>query len=944
MDQLPIPSTEAARKIVVVLGMHRSGTSAITRGLPELGVDLGDTFIPTIVSQNAKGFWEDIDLNHLDDELLNAMGFRWDSVAAITPSAFKGQEVDAFRMRAIDLLVKKLADKPVWGFKDPRVVRLLPFWKPIFESLGVLDNYIIVVRNPLSVAKSLEVRDGFSFAKSCLLWLEHTLSAVSQTVGSPCVVVDYDLLLDNPIRELERIATTLKLDMPANEQLANSEYLRHFLTTELRHFSLPSGVLRTHPVYAGLAREVYELMVQVTQDRLSIEELRSKEPWKRVEDLLENFAPFLLYLDNREKCLEELQNEKKFQAEEFCTLRSQIVEIEQQLRTKDTELRQHQAQALELTNQLTAATQQLHTKDTELQRRQAQALELTNQLTAATQQLCTKDTELQQIEQLLLKEEQRAASRIEDLEGQLATASNQISDLLHSTSWRITTPMRFFKYRMLTLKEIIREWVYVVYLVLPFSMEAKLKIKSVIFATLSPLLRNTTMYRAWLVHENSKFKPESVATVTAGPSLSEGSIERQAELACEDSRPESVATVTAGPSLSEGGIERQADHLLARHLTNRSDPQLLMIDSIYPKPDRDSGSIDAANYIQIFLDLGYQVTFMACNEFGVNGNYRRVLEEKGVRCPALPEYESVDQFIAAEGATFNLVFLSRIHCGGLFYEMIRRYSPDAKIIFNTVDLHYLREEREARIRDDRIALSSAQSTKERELYIARQADVTLVVSDNEKEIIEREVPGAIVSMIPLMRDCPGPVKNFKNREGIGFIGSFLHQPNVDAVNYFLECIWPFVLEKIPTCHFYIIGADMPDEIAEYIDNNVVPIGYVNKITPWLEHVRLSVAPLRYGAGAKGKVASSLAHGVPCVASPVAVEGMGLQDGLNVTVAHTVQDFVDRIALLYENESEWLRLSQESYLFASSIFSLTAGKQYVKNVLDTLNLPGGNQPM
>jgi glycosyltransferase involved in cell wall biosynthesis len=370
-------------------------------------------------------------------------------------------------------------------------------------------------------------------------------------------------------------------------------------------------------------------------------------------------------------------------------------------------------------------------------------------------------------------------------------------------------------------------------------------------------------------------------------------------------------------------------------------PKILFIDSIYPRPDRDSGSIDTINYIRLFREFGYQVIFAADAEFNLDHDIHQPLEDDGVICLRAFNYASISRFIELEGKGLAASFLSRVHCGGRYYEKIRAINPANRIIFNTVDLHGIREEREARLKQDFRAMNLALRTSERERYLGRQCDATVVVSKVEKQWLESEAPGARVLHIPLMRDCPGRQRGFEEREGVCFVGSFLHTPNIDAVQYFLDSIWPLVREKMPSCIFYIVGADLPDEIASRKDLNVEILGHVPDLRDLFEKMRLSVAPLRFGAGAKGKVVSSLANGLPCVATGLAAEGMNLQDGLHVAIENDPASFANRITQIYNDREAWTRLSDGGCEFCSSEFSLNVGRERMAELFEKLKLPVAN---
>jgi glycosyltransferase involved in cell wall biosynthesis len=363
-----------------------------------------------------------------------------------------------------------------------------------------------------------------------------------------------------------------------------------------------------------------------------------------------------------------------------------------------------------------------------------------------------------------------------------------------------------------------------------------------------------------------------------------------------------------------------AVHVPRQDFLTSAAPAVLIIDSVYPRPDNDSGSIDAVNFIRMFQSLGYSVIFIADAEFSADSSARNAIQALGVYCVSPPDYNSVEDFLRAAASVIDVCFLSRVYSGGRYAEAVKRLCDHAKIIFNTVDLHHLREEREARLTQDRRALNVAYGTREREFAIARLVDVTLVVSDKEAALLEEALPGVQVSTVPLVRECVGCVNDFNTRHGIGFIGGFLHRPNIDAVHYFLNEIWPIVRARLPDVKFYVMGADMPEEIRNRTDPGFVAIGYVRDLARQLEAIRVMVAPLRFGSGAKGKVVSSLAHGVPCVATSIAAEGMGLVDGATISVADTSEMFAHNIIALYTDEETWRARSQSGTEFVASNYS------------------------
>jgi hypothetical protein len=369
-------------------------------------------------------------------------------------------------------------------------------------------------------------------------------------------------------------------------------------------------------------------------------------------------------------------------------------------------------------------------------------------------------------------------------------------------------------------------------------------------------------------------------------------------------------------------------------------PRVLIIDGRWPRWDRDSGSLDALLQARAFRDLGYEVVFVGEVEFADDSPYRDYLQREGITCLSPAICPSVESFLHSDGPTLTLCFLSRVYCGGRYLEAIRHHAPAATIVFNTVDLHHLREERAARLKADLVALRQAEATRERELYLVRQADASLVVSALERRLLESAVPGARVFELPLARPVrvKAQIPGFDRRANVGFVGVFDHEPNVDAVKFLISEIWPLVLEQVPEAELLIVGTDLPASVLAGAPSSVRYLGYVPDLDTWLDGLRLTVAPLRFGAGAKGKVASSLAAGVPCVGTPVAAEGMELRDGVEIAIGQSAAELAERISEIYRDPAVWSRLSQGGNAKAQDEFSVEAGERRLASMLDALRLP------
>ncbi|WP_198034237.1 sulfotransferase family protein [Acidihalobacter ferrooxydans] len=253
------------KRLILVLGMHRSGTSSLTRGLQVLGVSLGDNLMAPIAGINDKGFWEDNDVVELNENLLHALGRTWLTLHEISETEVALLHREGFMDRAVELIENKTENIPVFGLKDPRISRLLPFWLDVFTRCDLRVDCLLALRNPISVADSLARRDGFLRERSYQLWLAHTLEGLwhSLQVDSLRAIIDYDHYLETPKDYLQTLASTLSLSI--GDERALDEYVSDFIDPDLRHSKHTVDELKRDETCTPLVLEVYEHLVELAQ-------------------------------------------------------------------------------------------------------------------------------------------------------------------------------------------------------------------------------------------------------------------------------------------------------------------------------------------------------------------------------------------------------------------------------------------------------------------------------------------------------------------------------------------------------------------------------------------------------------------------------------------------------------------------------------------------------
>lgn len=298
-------------RLIVVLGMHRSGTSAITRGLQVMGVGLGDRLLPPMEGVNPKGFLEDADLKDLNELILNALGSNWHYLAPIGPTEVDVLYKQGYFLSAVELLRKKMDAIPLFGFKDPRVAKLLPFWKEVIKHCELDASYVLAMRHPLSVIKSLSIRDGFDATKSYLLWLDHTIESLAGATDEKCILVDFDRLIRSPDHELKRISNKFNMEI---DPKGLETYKAEFLDSKLRHTVYDLRDLILDEACPPLVRDIYSVLLKVASDEISLEDTGLQE--KIAEWVVEHarLKPALMLFDRlyvQKMTAEQLIAEKK---------------------------------------------------------------------------------------------------------------------------------------------------------------------------------------------------------------------------------------------------------------------------------------------------------------------------------------------------------------------------------------------------------------------------------------------------------------------------------------------------------------------------------------------------------------------------------------------------------------------------------------------------------
>jgi O-antigen biosynthesis protein len=369
----------------------------------------------------------------------------------------------------------------------------------------------------------------------------------------------------------------------------------------------------------------------------------------------------------------------------------------------------------------------------------------------------------------------------------------------------------------------------------------------------------------------------------------------------------------------------------------------LVIDYMAPRPEYDAGSYAAIQEIRLLQSLGCKVTFLPL-DLRFLGDQTQMLQRLGVECLHAPFVTSIEDLLAERGAEFDIVYITRYTVARRAIRAVRRHARRAKVLFCNADLHFLRTLRAALVKKDPDALEAAISIRDEELKVMRKVDVVLSYNDTEHAIILSHNLGATQTVTaPWVVEVKEDVPPFEARRDIAFLGAFRHPPNLPAVKFFIMEVMPLLRQQIPGVRFRVYGSDAPEELMALESEDVLIEGYVKDVADVYETCRVFVAPLLAGAGLKGKVIESLAHGTPSVLSPIAAEGTGLRHGLETFVAETPEQWAAMITALYQDPELWQEMSTKARAYARATYSFERGRELMAKAMEAAGLSGVYPP-
>lgn len=371
--------------------------------------------------------------------------------------------------------------------------------------------------------------------------------------------------------------------------------------------------------------------------------------------------------------------------------------------------------------------------------------------------------------------------------------------------------------------------------------------------------------------------------------------------------------------------------LIERAADRRAGPQIIVFDHNVPTPDRDAGSVRMALILQTLAKWGRPVFVPLHPRYAtVTPAHETALERVGVEIVHPLNFEDT-----LRQRRFDAAILSRPDIAEQVLAAIRKADKLVKIIYDTVDIFFLRHEREYLVTGDKKFAQEAAKYKKTELRLAARSDQVWCVSETDAAVLKRELPDLKVKIIPTIHEVSEAGASFEERAGLLFIGNYIHRPNKDAVHYFMQEIFPLIQPALPDVPLYIVGSHMPEELSAYRAANVAPLGYVPDVVPLFNNCRVFIAPLRFGAGVKGKIGHALSHGLPVVTTPIGAEGMGLRHGVEAMIVDGAAQFAEAIIQTYQSRDLWQQLSAQGRQHIQKNFTPEVVGEDIRSAIEAL---------
>jgi GT2 family glycosyltransferase len=364
-------------------------------------------------------------------------------------------------------------------------------------------------------------------------------------------------------------------------------------------------------------------------------------------------------------------------------------------------------------------------------------------------------------------------------------------------------------------------------------------------------------------------------------------------------------------------LQRQPDRTRTNIIAARErsgKPRVLFVEDRVPASYMGSGYPRSHAMLQMLVSLEYQVTVFPYLDARPSQPRLAELQQAGVE--TICSQTDFKSFARERAGLYDLLFVSRPHNLNGTLPMLRRYFPEAPLVYDAEALYFVRDKLRAKAQG-RENDTSAPGARRLELDLAGQADLVITVSEHEKQQLLASLPGLEGSVRVWghpITPCPTP-RPFQDREGLLFVGSFVatNSPNEDAILYFIREVLPLIRARID-CTLDIAGYAPPESLRACASEHTRVVGYVEDLTPYYDRCRIFIVPHRYSAGISLKLCEAMGRGLPAVVSDLVAAQMCVGDGREVLVGRTPQELADRVVELHRDQALWNMLREAGLAF------------------------------
>ncbi|MDP1678931.1 MAG: glycosyltransferase family 4 protein [Candidatus Nitrotoga sp.] len=364
---------------------------------------------------------------------------------------------------------------------------------------------------------------------------------------------------------------------------------------------------------------------------------------------------------------------------------------------------------------------------------------------------------------------------------------------------------------------------------------------------------------------------------------------------------------------------------------------ILIVSDAYPMPDRNSGDFRFSTLIGMIREK-HNVFFCALGEkrqveeigSKQTARYREALGEAGI------QVLNSGAGRALRERAYGAVLFEWYFTATQLIDNVREWQPNARLIVDAVDVVFNRLEAKSRVTKTTQDINKALETKRKELSVYDKADIVITVTDADAVILHRINPRLVTFTVPNIHPLQVPVPiPANNDKRLIFVGSFTHEPNIDAMHYLCEEVLPLIVEAEPEVILRIVGNAPTQEILQLASAHVEVLGYVPETRPFLETSTISIAPLRFGGGMKGKIGEAMSYGLPVVTTAIGIEGFGLNPGEHILVGNDPRSFADAVIKLLRDRDFLEQVRMAGHRFISEHYSDVAVRARVHTLFDQL---------